>query len=232
MWCKIQIETIPRRGVKRLMVRLLSWPSLLLRGWCNCLLTRTAQRTELWKMLAWLVNCSSDRPGSCPNASDKPLCRLALVTSKLKPSLFLTLEIGNLAPFIEILALLWNSCSLRFQTCWKWYAWIWSIFSTFSISRPVRGIRFTTPCRSFCNHVLYSSTYPASYLFFNHRPLHVDTSSPLLEDDLSERYFSVLVVIDNKRASISLDGYDLCPTKLSHHSSRVVGSHSSNARKD
>ena len=56
-------------------------------------------------MLARLVNCSSDHPGSCPNASDKTLCWLALVPSQLKPSLFLTLEIGTLAHFVEILAL-------------------------------------------------------------------------------------------------------------------------------
>ena len=56
-----------------------------------------------------------------------------------------------------------------------------------------------------------------------HIPLHVETSGAFLEDDLSERYFAVLVVIDKKRASIPLDGYDLCSTKLSHQSCWVVG---------
>ena len=58
------------------------------------------------------------------------------------------------------------------------------------------------------------------------------TELQVLEDDLSERYFAVLVVMDNKGASIPLDGYDLCSTILSHHSCRVVGLQSPNARKD
>ena len=56
-------------------------------------------------MLVRLVKCSSSLPESCSNASYKPLCRLAPVTSQRKPSDILTLEIGTLAPFVEILAL-------------------------------------------------------------------------------------------------------------------------------
>ena len=136
-------------------------------------------------------------------------------------------------------SLCWNSCSLlrisrslRSHSCWKWYAWIWSLVCTSLIFQPVRGVESTTPCKSLCSHVLNTSTYPAPYLssvtshFKLTRPAH---SWRII---LAKSYFVLLIVIDNERASISLDGYDLNFPKLSYHSRRVVRTQPSDAGKD
>ena len=81
------------------------------------------------------------------------------------------------------------------------------------------------PCLVFVNIPSY---IPA----FGNLPFHVDTSGPFMEDNFSERYFVLLIVIDNERAGIPLDGYDLDFPKLPHYSRRVVRTQSSDARKD
>ena len=58
-----------------------------------------------------------------------------------------------------------NSCSLWSHSCLKLYVWIWSLIWTSLISRPTCGVGFTTLHTSSCNNFLFSSTYPASYLF-------------------------------------------------------------------
>ena len=73
---------------------------------------------------------------------------------------------------------------------------------------------------------------PSFIPVLGHVPLHVDTPGPFLEDDLSDTYFVLLVIIDNERAVISLEGYDMDFTKLSHHSRWVIRMQSSDARKD
>ena len=66
----------------------------------------------------------------------------------------------------------WYSCSLHWNLCflwtlsyWKRYAWNWSLICTSLIFQPTCGVVFTTLRKLSCNHVLYSSTYPASNLF-------------------------------------------------------------------
>ena len=81
------------------------------------------------------------------------------------------------------------------------------------------------PCLVFVN-------IPSSIPVVGDLPLHVDTSGPFLEDNFSERYFVLLVVIDHERAGIFLDGYDLDFPKLSHHSRRVVRTQSSDVGED
>ena len=154
------------------------------------------------------------------------------MTSQPKPCDFLNLEVGTLAPFVEIPApsseilapfgpILLNLVCMNQKQClyvfnYSTHTWYW-IHYTMQI--------IVQPCLVFVN-------IPSSIPVLGHLPLHVDTPGPFLENDLSERYFVLLVVIDNERAGISLDGYDLDFSKLSHHSRWAVRTQYSDARKD
>ena len=114
------------------------------------------------------------------DGSNKSLNRLALVTSHLKTSDFLTLWTGTLAPFTETPA----------------------PFGPILSENGMRGsralsvrLRFLGLCKVLgsLHHANHSSTtscihrHTQFHIYFSHIPFHVDTYVPFLEDDLGKR---------------------------------------------
>ena len=150
---------------------------------------------------------------------------MTLVMSQLKLSDFLIIWTRTLAPFAEILApfgpILAEMVSMDLKPClyvfnFSTCTWCWVHYTRKIILQPF----------------LVFVNIPSFVSIFSHTPFNVDTTNSPLEDDIGQRYFAAPAVADNKRASIPLDGCDLCSTKLLHHPSWFVGPQSSYAMKD